>query len=401
MSDTAWFTEARYGMFIHWGAYAVAGRGEWVLNRERIPYSEYTAKYVKRWRARKYDPAEWAALAARAGMKYLVLTTRHHDGFALWDTKTSEFNAVRMGPKRDLLRPYVEAVRAAGLKVGFYYSVADWGHPDYPGPYFRDWPKQWPDEERRQRFVQYYRAQLEELMTGYGKIDLLWYDGCIPGPLDGAAANARVKELQPGILINERNGAPFDFACQEQSLKAKAGVWESCMTLNDNWGYHAGDNNWKDARTVIRMLLTVAGKGGNLLLNVGPKPDGTIPPRSVRILEQAGAWLERNREFLPDSSRSPFSWNNSGLVTTRGRRVYVHLFNSPGKDFCLAEIGNKVLAARRLESGEPVAFEQAGDRLFLKGLPRPLPDPIATTVALDVEGDPRPLTEQTTFWVPE
>jgi len=401
MSDTSWFTQARYGMFIHWGAYAVAGRGEWVLNRERIPYPEYTAKYVAPWRAEKYDPAAWAALARRAGMKYLVLTTRHHDGFALWDTKTSEFNAVRMGPKRDLLRPYVEAVRAAGLKVGFYYSVADWRHPDYPGAYFRDWPKEWPDEAGRKRFVAYYRAQLEELMTGYGKIDLLWYDGCIPGPLDGAETNARVKKLQPDILINERNGAPFDFACQEQSLKAKEGVWESCMTLNDNWGYHAGDDFWKNPREVVRMLLTVAGKGGNLLLNVGPMPDGTVPPESSRILEAVGAWLARNGEFLPDSGRCPYSWNNSGIVTTRGNTVYVHLLKSPGTEFCLAEIGNKVLAARRLDSGEPIAFEQAGDRLFLRGLPCPLPDPIATTVALDVEGDPRPVTEQTTFWVPE
>ncbi|MBN1674091.1 MAG: alpha-L-fucosidase [Kiritimatiellae bacterium] len=403
MSDTAWFTEARYGMFIHWGAYSVAGRGEWVMNRERIPYSEYVEKYVRNFKAERYDPAGWAALAARAGMKYMVLTTRHHDGFALWDTRTSDFNAAKMGPKRDLLKPYVEAARAAGLKVGFYFSGADWRHEDYPTAYARDWPKsqEWRDEESRKRFIRYYRAQLEELMSNYGPIDILWYDGCIPGPFDGEAANARVKELQPGILINNRNGPPFDFTCQEQSLKPKDGVWEACLTLNDNWGYHAGDNNWKDAREVIRMLVTAAAKGGNLLLNVGPKADGTLPEESVRILEQAGEWLARNRAFLPDSPRSPFAYNNCGILTWRGRTVYAHLFKAPGPEYCLAEIKNKVLAARWLATGESIPFEQNGARLFFRHIPFPLPDPIAATIAIEVEGVPEPVTEQKTFWVPE
>ena len=258
MSNPAWFHEARYGLFIHWGAYSTAARGEWVMNRERIPLEEYTKKYVDPFTAANYDPRQWARVAKDAGMKYMVLTTRHHDGFALWDTKTRDFNAARLGPKRDLVRPFVEAARAEGLKTGSYYSVADWTHPDYPGPFFRDWPREFKDEVSRQRFIKYYRAQLEELFTQYGPIDILWYDGCIPGPLDGAETNARIKKLQPHVLINERNGEPFDFRCSEQSLKAKEGAWEACMTLNENWGWHAGDSNWKSASDMIRMLVTTA-----------------------------------------------------------------------------------------------------------------------------------------------
>jgi alpha-L-fucosidase len=399
MSHLDWFHAARYGMFVHWGPYSVAGRGEWALNREGIPFEEYTDRYVRHFTTEQYDPAAWAALAREAGMKYIVLTTRHHDGFCLWDTKTTDFNAVRLGPRRDLVRPFVEAARTAGLKVGFYYSVADWHHPAYPGAYNRDWPTKWPDEAARQRFVAFYRAQLDELMTQYGTVDILWYDGAIPAPLDGTAANQRVKQLQPGILINERNGEPFDFAVAEQSVKPKTGAWESCLTLNDHWGYHDGDHDWKTPRDVIRNLLTVAGKGGNLLLNVGPRGDGTIPAESACILRVAGEWLRRNGEFLPNSSVSPFSWNLCAPLTTNGNRVYVHLMHSPGSEFCLAEIKNQVLAARYVATGQPVPFEQRGDRLFLRDLQ--LTDPIATTIRLDVAGKPEPIRTQETFWIPD
>ncbi len=388
-------------MFVHWGPYSVAGRGEWALNRECIPFAEYTAQYVANWHAEKFDPRAWARLAKDAGMKYIVLTTRHHDGFCLWDTKTTEFNATRLGPKRDLVRPFAEAARAEGLKVGFYYSVADWHHPAYPGAYNRDWPGKWPDENDRQRFIAFYRAQLEELMTQYGTVDVLWYDGCIPAPMDGRATNERVKQLQPGILINERNGEPFDFHVSEQTLKAKEGAWEACLTLNDHWGYHAGDQHWKSPRDVIAMLITTASKAGNLLLNVGPRGDGTLPAESEQILRAAGEWLKRNGEFLANSTRSPFSWNLCAQLSTKGNTVYVHLFDSPGTEFCLAEIKNKVLSARYVATGQAVEFEQRGERLFLRALPCPLPDPIATSIALEVEGPPEPIRIQETFWIPD
>jgi len=396
-----WFHEARYGMIIHWGPYSVAGRGEWVMNRECIPHKDYAEKYARNFKAERYDPAAWAALAREAGMKYMVLTTRHHDGFCLWDTATSDYHAGRLGPGRDLVGPFVEAVRAAGLKVGLYYSVADWRHPDYPGAHERDWPTKWPDPEAWRRFDAYYRSQLAELLTRYGKIDVLWYDGAIPAPPAGAEpVNPWVKSLQPQILINERNGEPFDFRCSEQSLNAKAGAWESCMTLNGNWGYHAGDRDWKSARQVIHMMLTAAKSAGNLLLNIGPRADGTIPDEAVQILRRAGDWLRRNGEFLPNSSRSPFSWNNSSTVTTRGNTVYIHLTHSPGQEYCLTDIANKVLSVRHVDGGKPVRFEQKGRRLFLRDLPCPLPDPIATTLAVEVEGEPRTVAAQTTFWIP-
>jgi alpha-L-fucosidase len=336
-------------------------------------------------------------------MKYVVLTTRHHDGFALWDTKTRDFNAAKLGPCRDLLPSFVEAVRAEGLKVGFYYSVADWTHPDYPDAHARDWPTAWRDEASRQRFVAYYRAQLEELFTNYGPIDMLWYDGCFPEPTDGAEVNEFVKKLQPNILINNRNGEGWDFRCSEQAIKpAPAGTrWEACMTLNANWGWHAGDHAYKTAQDVLQLLTETAKSGGNLLLNIGPKGDGSIPAESEKIVREVGKWLERNREFLPHSTRAPFGWFNSGKLTTKGNTIYLHLFCGTGSTFCLSEIKNRVKSARYVATGEPVRFRQDEAHLWLEDLPDPLPDPLDTLIALEVEGKPEALVTQTTFWIPE
>ncbi len=400
-----WFDEARFGMFIHWGPYAAAARGEWVMNRERIPVEEYTERYVKPWHAENYNPAEWARLAKEAGMGYVVLTTRHHDGFSLWDSKLSDFNAVKLGPRHDLLVPYVDVLRAAGLKVGFYYSPASWTHPDYPGPFFRDWPseKDWANEAARRRFIDFYRGQLEELLTGYGKIDYLWFDGCIPGNIDGDETLTMVRKWQPEILVNNRLGKPFDIQCSEQAIHpAPPGQqWEACMTLNDNWGYHAGDHNWKQPYHVVDMLLTCAEKAGNLLLNIGPRADGSVPEESVRILREAGSWLKRNRAAVSCSERHPFSWNNTARpITVRGNRVYLHFMKEPNGSFCWAELKNKVVSARLLADGRPVAFQQEGNRLFLKDLPTPLPDTPATTVELELDGAPEAVTAQTSFWIP-
>lgn len=405
LPEHAWFNEARYGLFIHWGAYSVGGRGEWFRNRERIPQEEYARLYAENFRAERYDPAAWAALAKEVGMGYAVLTTRHHDGFALWPTKTDDFHAGRIGPKRDLVGPFVEAMRSAGLKVGLYYSPADWHHPDYPQGFFRDWPskKDWASPEARERFIAYYRAQLVELMSNYGKIDYLWFDGCIPGDLQQREVNEELLRLQPHLLINERNGPPSHVKVSEQAIRApkeKDALWEACMTLNGNWGWHAGDHQWKSPHEVIKMLSETAKDGGNLLLNVGPKPDGMIPDESVHILREAGKWLRLNREAIANSERSPFSWNNWGRITVKGSRIYLHIRNGTGPELCWAELKNKVLSARWLCGGAPVAFEQKGERLFLHGLPMPLPDPLANTVVLEVEGKPESLTMQTSFWIP-
>ena len=406
MDTKAWFNECRYGMFIHWGAYSVAGGGEWIMNREMIPKDEYTEKYVNNWHAENYRPEEWAELAKQSGMGYMVLTTRHHDGLALWDSTVNDWNTANLGPKKDLVELYVKACRDAGLKVGLYYSPAAWTHPDYPGAFFRDWPgaDDWKDEDSRQRFIEYYRCELRELLTNYGKIDYLWFDGCIPDNIDGDETLKMLKEIQPEIMFNNRLGEPYDIKCSEQTINpAKEGQdWEACMTLNGNWGYHAGDSRWKDATSVVEMLLTCAKDGGNLLLNIGPYADGTIPEQSVKILKEAGEWIACNRESISNSDRHPFSWNCTARpITVKGNKVYLHFINDPKGEFCWAEIKNKVLSAKLLCNGAPISFEQKGNRLFLTDIPSPLPDTPATTVVLEVEGKPEALTEQTTFWIPE
>jgi alpha-L-fucosidase len=240
-------------------------------------------------------------------------------------------------------------------------------------------------------------------MTAYGEIDILWYDGCIPGPTDGEQINCWIKSVQPDILINNRNGPPCDFYCSEQAIRPPSDSslpWEACLTLNDNWGFHAGDEHYKSAKDVIMMLTQTAEYGGNLNLNVGPRADGTIPQKSAAILREAGNWLHRNGEFLSRSTRSPFSWNNWGRLTTKANRIYLHLFHSPGHELCLAEIANRVLSARMLDGGEPVDFQQRGNRLFIQRLAVPLPDSLVTTIVLEVEGEPRAQREKGAFWIP-
>lgn len=402
--DIDWFNEARYGMFIHWGPYAMAARGEWVRNRERIPLEEYTRLYVDLFQAEHYDPRTWAELAVEAGMRYAVLTTRHHDGFALWPTETSDYHAGALGPKRDLVGPFVEAFREAGLRVGLYYSPADWAHADYPGAYYRDWPADddWKSAEARERFIDYYSRQVRELMTWYGKIDYLWYDGCIPNNLQNRAINEEALSLQPDLLINERNGEPWQVKVCEQAIRAPAEdvLWEACMTLNENWGYHAGDHQWKSPLDILRMLTETASKGGNLLLNVGPRADGTIPEASADILRRAGRWLSKHGASIYGSSRSPFGWSNWGRLTTRGSKVYVHLWNDVGPEMCLAEVKNKVVGARLHGTGEMIEFEQKSDRLFLRSLPDIGAEELAMTLELEVEGAPEAVARQTSFWIP-
>ena len=400
---TDWFNEARYGLFIHWGAYAKAARGEWIMNRELIPVEEYRRLYAEKFAAEDFDPADWAAKAVHWGMGYAILTARHHDGFALWNSKVNPYNAAQMGPKRDLVSGYVGAFRNAGLKVGLYYSPANWSHPDYPGGYCRDWPVQgdWRDEEARQRFIAYYRAELKELMTEYGKIDYLWFDGCIPGNLEGAETLEMLRVLQPEMIINNRLGEPYDVKVSEQIINpAPQGQdWEACMTLNDNWGFHAGDHNWKKPTDVIHLLLTCAQSDGNLLLNIGPRAEGTIPQESVAILDAVGDWLKQNRSAIAKSERHPFSWNCTARpITAKGNKVFLHFLKDPCGEFCWGELKNNVVNAYWLDNGEPIAFEKSGNRLFLRNLVHALP---ARTAVLELDGRPATLKPQTTFWIPE
>ena len=289
-----WWHEAKFGMFIHWGLYSVVGRHEWVMENEGIPVAEYE-QLAKRFNPKPNAARDWARLARRAGQKYMVMTTKHHEGFCLFDTKTTNYCAPKQAAGRDLVREYVEAVRAEGLRVGFYYSLMDWHHPD--GARCAE------DEAARKRFVEYIHTHLRELLTNYGKIDVLWYD--VPWPLEAAGweserMNRMVFELQPDIVVNNRNKLQGDFSTPEQRIQAEEGdrAWESCMTMNDSWGYQRADDNWKTPKTIIRNLITCARDDGNYLLNIGPRADGSVPEESVRILTTVGQWMDKNGQAI-------------------------------------------------------------------------------------------------------
>jgi len=280
-----WWHQAKFGMFVHWGLYSVLGRHEWVMENEGIPVAEYEP-LARRFNPKPNAARDWAKLAKRAGMKYMVMTTKHHEGFCLFNSKLTNYCAAKQAAGRDLVKEYVDAARAEGLRVGFYYSLMDWHHPD--GARCAE------DEAARKRFVDYTFGLIRELMTNYGKIDVLWYD--VSWPLDAAGwqserMNKMVFELQPNIIVNNRNKLPGDFSTPEQRIVAeKDRPWEACMTLNDSWGYQAADDNWKTPKQVIRNLISCARDGGNYLLNIGPLADGSSPESSVGILEEVGHW---------------------------------------------------------------------------------------------------------------
>jgi len=381
---TKWFSEVRFGMFIHWGLYSILERAEWVMYLERIPKSEY-AKLADKFKPDKFDADEWVEMAKRAGMRYMVLTTRHHDGFSLFDSKVSDFTSVKTAAKRDFVAEYVDACRRHGMKIGFYYSLLDWRWDAYwKGP--KEDPEGWAE------FLKYVHSQVEELCTQYGKIDVLWYDGAWPyTPEDWKAAelNARVRELQPHILINNRTGLPEDFDTPEQVIRpSKPGrLWETCMTMNDSWGYFEADRNWKSVKQLIQYLVICASREGNFLLNVGPRADGTFPPEAVERLEAIGEWMRVHGESVYGSKRCPFT-TTVGPLTAKENKVYVHAFRWPGREICVAGVGNAVQSAYILSTGEEVRFVQEKDRVFLKGLPRLAPDPYDTVIVIELDSKP-------------
>jgi len=397
-----WWVEARFGMFIHWGLYAIPARGEWVMYCERIPRVEY-AKLADKFNPRKFDADAWVGLAREAGMKYMVLTTRHHDGFCLWDSQVSDFTAPKTAAKRDFVAEYVAACRRTGMRIGFYYSLLDWRMPAYwQGPE-KD-PEAWARSLNEDwiQFVDYVHAQVRELCTGYGKIDILWYDGAWPHDAQAWRAkelNAMVRKLQPDIIINNRSGLSEDLDTPEQHITASGGgrPWESCMTIDDLWwGYHPGDPNLKSSMQLVRNLVRCVSGNGNFLLNVGPKADGTIPAPFATRLKEIGAWLERNGESIYGCSPSPFSQMHLGYVTAKGQTVYIHVMYWPGTEMCVAGIKNRVKGVRMVATGEEMPFEQTRDRLFVRGLPAKSPDPIDTVFAIEIEGPPE--VAEADFW---
>jgi len=384
---TRWFEEARFGMFIHWGDYSVLGRGEWVMFQEDIPVKEYE-KNADAFNPKKFSAEKWVKTAKEAGMKYVVITTRHHDGFCLFDSRFSDFTSVKTASKRDLVREYVNACRKEDMKIGFYYSLVDWRLPAaYEGPVKN--PQEW------KKLVEITHGQVKELCTKYGKIDVLWYDGgffindrkTIPTRAedwDSERLNEMVRHLQPHIIINDRSGLAEDFDTPEQHITASPSgrMWESCMTMNNHWGYFAADHLYKPTKELIHKLTACATGGGNLLLNVGPKPDGTIPEESVKRLKEMGRWLRENGESIYRTRRSNLDTGTAGCASEGKDCYYIFVHWWPGKRLALPYLKERIKSAHILSTGKRVDFEREGERLILKNLPEKVPDELTTVIIL-------------------
>jgi alpha-L-fucosidase len=379
-----WWHEARFGMFIHFGLYSLLGRHEWAMENEAIPVKEYEL-LAKRFNPKPNAARDWARLAKQAGQKYMVMTTKHHEGFCHFDSKLTDYCAPKQAAGRDLVKEFVEAARAEGLVPGFYYSLMDWRHPDGA--------RCATDEAARRRFVDYIHGQIRELLTNYGKIGVLWYD--VSWPLDAKGwesekMNRMVFELQPDIIANNRNRLDGDFATPEQKIEAATAgrAWESCMTMNDSWGYQTTDDDWKTPKTVVRNLITCARDGGNYLLNIGPKGDGSVPEESVRILQAVGKWMEGNGQSIYRAEPCRVKRSAFANFTRLGNTLYIHAYFWPGTELNIGGLETKVKSAKMLRTGAPVKFEQTRLQTKFVGLPASAPDSPVTTIAVECEGEP-------------
>jgi alpha-L-fucosidase len=384
-----WWRDARFGMFIHWGLYSVIGRHEWAMENEAIPVTDYEL-LAKQFKPKLNAARDWAKLAKQAGQKYMVMTTKHHEGFCNFNSKLTDYCAPKQGPGRDLVAEFVEAAHAEGLTPGFYYSLMDWHHPDGA--------RCATDEAARRRFVDYIHGQIRELMTNYGKVGVLWYDVSWPLNVQGWESekmNKMVFDLQPEIIVNNRNALPGDFATPEQRITAETGgrAWESCMTLNDSWGYQATDDNWKSPKTVVRNLITCARDGGNYLLNIGPRGDGSIPEPSVEVLQTVGKWIDGNAASIYKAEPCSVKRSAYSNFTRIGNTLYMQIYFWPGEEAVIAGPKMKVLSAKMLRTGTPVKFIQEDLRVRFVGLPKTAPDSPVTTIVVECDGEPKQDTD--------
>jgi alpha-L-fucosidase len=401
-----WWREARFGMFIHWGVYSVpagtyhdqqiGGIGEWIMNSAKIPASEYQG-FARQFNPTKYNPDEWVKLAKAAGMKYIIITSKHHDGFALFDSKVTTWDAVDATPYgKDLLKPLADACRRHGLKLGFYYSQAqDWCHAGgaAAGGHWDKAQDGSMDDYLRDIAV----PQVREILTHYGPIAVLWWDTPFDMTQERADLLIPLLSLQPGIIHNNRLGAyRGDTETPEQFVPATGYPgrdWETCMTMNDTWGYKSYDQHWKSAEDLIRNLVDIASKGGNYLLNVGPSSEGLIPEPSVERLKAVGAWMKVNGKAIYATSASPFRRLPWGRCTQKPLNngdtvLYLHVFDWPANGkLMVAGLKNRVRSAALLASGKrlSVAGTPAGPEIEV---PTPAPDAISTTVVLTIQGKP-------------
>ncbi len=413
-----WWRDARFGLFIHWGLYSIpAGEwegktdyAEWIRNQAQIPVDEYD-KFVSQFNPVKFNADQFVRMAKEAGMKYIVITSKHHDGFCLFNSKYTDFDVMSTPFKRDVLKELSQACKKEGIKFCFYYSIMDWHHPDYLPR--REWEVNRSTKGADfERYIKYMKNELKELLTNYGDIGVLWFDGEWENTWNdkrGLDLYNYVRSLQPDIIVNNRVGASRsgmegftegggfagDFGTPEQQIPPTGlpGVdWESCMTMNDHWGYNKNDKNFKSSKEILRMLADIASKGGNYLLNIGPTSEGVFPPESINRLHDIGQWMNLNGESIYGTGASPFQKLDWGRCTQKSingnTRLYLHVFNWPenGK-LSVPGIYNDPVDAFLLSdiNKSPLDCERKEDALVIT-VPTAAPDSINSVVVLDVAG---------------
>jgi len=377
--DTSWFVHDRFGMFIHWGLYALPARHEWVKSQERISTESYE-KYFRHFDPDLYDPALWADAAAKAGMKYFVVTTKHHEGFCLWDSALTDYKATNTPYGRDLLHPMVDAFRQRSLKVGFYHSLLDWHHPHYTADIhhpMRDVTDYVAADKDRDltKYAGYLHGQSRELLSQFGKIDILWYDFSVgagdkfPGKGKEVWQSEKlitlVRELQPDIIVNDRLQIEQDIKTPEQfqprswvMVDGKPVIWEACQTFSGSWGYHRDEETWKSIDILVQMLIDSVSKGGNLLLNVGPTGRGEFDSRALDRLAGMGEWMKRHSRSIygctqaPGEFKAPQDCRYTYSPTTK--RLYLHIFAWPFRHIHLENMAGKVEYAQLLNDASEV-----------------------------------------------
>lgn len=412
-----WWREARFGMFIHWGLYAIpagewknqTNHAEWIRTTAQIPLEEYD-QFLDEFNPVKFDARAWVKMAKDAGMKYITITSKHHDGFALYDSEVSDYDVMSTPFKRDILKELADACRKEGIKLCFYHSIMDWHHPDYLPR--RNWETGRSAEGAEfPRYIDYMKNQLKELLTNYGDIGVLWFDGEWEDTWtheEGLELYEYVRSFQSDIIINNRvdkgrqgmqgltaeGNFAGDFGTPEQEIPAMGlpGIdWESCMTMNDHWGYNKYDQNWKSSKNLIQNLADIASKGGNFLLNIGPKADGTFPRESIERLKTIGDWMKINGASIYGTQASPFDNLAWGRVTQKeasgNTKLYLHVFNWPadGK-LILNGLRNKAIGARLLTTPQEALNVTREEDALIIDVPSENPDPYDAVIELDIEG---------------
>ncbi|MFN8254525.1 MAG: alpha-L-fucosidase [Bacteroidales bacterium] len=412
-----WWREARFGMFIHWGLYAIpagewkgeTNHAEWIRNTAKIPLEEYE-RFVSQFNPNKFNANEWAKLANEAGMKYIVITSKHHDGFCLFNTQYTDFDIMSTPFKRDIMGELSKACASNNLKMCWYHSIMDWHHPDYLPR--RDWETSRTTEGADfDRFLEYLKNQLKELVTNYGKIGVLWFDGEWEKTWNhqyGQAIYDYLRKMDPDLIINNRVDVgrdgmagisksieyAGDFGTPEQEVPARGipGMdWESCITMNNNWGYNKNDHNWKSTENIIKMLCDIVSKGGNLLLNVGPTAEGIFPPEAIERLKQIGGWMKINGDAIYGTEASPFSnlkWGRCTRKAVDGKTIlYFHVFDFPKNNkITIPGLGNKVSKVYDMASKSNIAFKKAGNNYDLD-ISKVKPFDYVTVIAMELEDE--------------